>query len=57
MENTNNGQANGQQTQKALIVQKLDQLKVALNEDFVQNQLRSALSENSLLSFLPKHCT
>ncbi|MFL5810061.1 MAG: recombinase RecT [Flavisolibacter sp.] len=47
MENTNNGQANGQQTQKALIVQKLDQLKVALNEDFVQNQLRSALSENS----------
>ena len=32
---------------KQLAIQRIDKLKVAMNEDFVQSQLRSALQENS----------
>jgi recombination protein RecT len=43
-----NENSNGQGVQPgSLIVQRLDQLKVALNEDFVQNQLKASLAENS----------
>jgi recombination protein RecT len=35
------------QSPKELALQKIDKLKVALNEDFVQNQLKSSLAENS----------
>lgn len=34
-------------TAKELALQKVDKLKVALGEDFVQNQLKSSLAENS----------
>lgn len=33
--------------QKTAALQRIDNLKIALNEDYVQNQLRSALAENS----------
>lgn len=38
--------ANGSE-QKTMVVQKIDKLKIALNDEYVQNQLKSALSENS----------
>lgn len=33
--------------QKSMALQRIDNLKVALNEDYIQNQLKSALADNS----------
>jgi recombination protein RecT len=47
MSNENNvPQINGD-SQKSAALQRIDTLKMALNEDYVQNQLKSAMAENS----------
>lgn len=50
MSTENNSNTNGSQspdTAKSAALQRIDTLKVALGEDYVQNQLKSALAENS----------